>query len=169
MNQIAVIREADFAMVIRVVIAFALGAVVGYERERVHQPAGLRTHMLVAAGAACFSVASIYGFNTLQNEADLARVAANIVSGVGFLGAAAIFRSGPTIRGLTTAAGIWMTAAIGMLVGLGLLVMAVAATVLTFVTLFLLRSAPFRTRAGRTPAAVGEPSISAKAEDASDG
>lgn len=157
MDQIVVIRSTDFATVVRVIIAFLLGAVVGFERERVNQPAGLRTHMLVAAGAACFSIASVYGFDTLQKEADLARVAANIVSGVGFLGAAAIFRTGSSVRGLTTAAGIWITAAIGMLAGLGLIVLAVTTTVLTWGTLFMLKSLPIR----HNPTAhMGEPSIS---------
>jgi putative Mg2+ transporter-C (MgtC) family protein len=115
--------------------------------------------MLVSAGAACFSIASIYGFDTLPREADLARVAANIVSAIGFLGAAAIFRSGPSVRGLTTAAGIWITAAIGMLAGLGLMVLAVYTTVLVWFVLFVLKALPFR---GNMRAAdhQGEPSIS---------
>jgi putative Mg2+ transporter-C (MgtC) family protein len=115
--------------------------------------------MLVSAGAACFSIASIYGFDTLQKEADLARVAANIVSGIGFLGAAAIFRNGPSVRGLATAAGIWITAAIGMLAGLGLMVLAVYTTILVWFVLFVLKAVPLR----RHTDAVnhkGEPSIS---------
>jgi putative Mg2+ transporter-C (MgtC) family protein len=158
-DQIIVLRNTDIATIVRVTIALLLEGAVGFERERVGQAAGLRTHMLVSAGAACFSIASIYGFDTLPKEADVARVAANIVSGIGFLGAAAIFRNGPSVRGLTTAAGIWITAAIGMLAGLGLMVLAVYTTVLVWFVLFVLKALPFR---GNMRAAdhKGEPSIS---------
>lgn len=149
MNDIFVIRDIDIAMIIRVTIALVLGGVVGFERERGDRPAGLRTHMLVAAGSACFSIASIYGFDLQTKEADLARVAANVVSGVGFLGAGTILRDGSTIRGLTTASSIWIVASIGMLTGLGLVWLALYTTFLTwFVLVVVKRFKPGRRRSG---------------------
>jgi len=128
-------------MMLRVLIAFLLGGLVGWERERVQRPAGLRTHMLVAAGAACFTVASIYGFDGLGTNRDPARLAAQIVSGIGFLGAGVIFRTEGAVRGLTTAASIWMVSALGVLSGLGLYWVAAFATVLTWFILRVLKSA----------------------------
>ena len=149
MNDIFVIRDIDIAMIIRVTLALVLGGVVGFERERGDRPAGLRTHMLVVAGAACFSMASIYGFDLQTKEADLARVAANVVSGVGFLGAGTILRDGSTIRGLTTASSIWIVASIGMLTGLGLVSLALYTTFLTwFVLVVVKRFKPGRKKLG---------------------
>src|SRR6476659_11191955 len=122
MDQLFVIREIDYITIGRVFIAFFLGGLVGWERERVQRPAGLRTHMLVAAGAACFTVASIYGFDGLGTVRDPARLAAQIITGIGFLGAGTIFRTGSTVRGLTTASSIWITASIGIVAGLGMIV-----------------------------------------------
>jgi putative Mg2+ transporter-C (MgtC) family protein len=106
----------------RLLIAAALGAVIGAEREIHEHPAGMRTHLLVAFGCALFTVISIYGF--LGGPAgtapvDPSRVAAQIVTGIGFLGAGAILKYGTSIRGLTTAASLWATAAIGLGVGAG--------------------------------------------------
>jgi uncharacterized membrane protein YhiD involved in acid resistance len=131
----------DLIMMLRVLIAFLLGGLVGWERERVQRPAGLRTHMLVAAGAACFTVASIYGFDGLGTSRDPARLAAQIVSGIGFLGAGVIFRSQGAVRGLTTAASIWMVSALGVLSGLGLYWVAAFATMLTWFILRVLKGA----------------------------
>jgi putative Mg2+ transporter-C (MgtC) family protein len=139
----------DLIMMLRVLIAFLLGGLVGWERERVQRPAGLRTHMLVAAGAACFTVASIYGFDGLGTSRDPARLAAQIVSGIGFLGAGVIFRSQGAVRGLTTAASIWMVSALGVLSGLGLYWVAAFATMLTWFILRVLKSAE---RIGSRPA-----------------
>jgi putative Mg2+ transporter-C (MgtC) family protein len=158
MDQIIILRDSDIATVIRVTIALLLGGVVGYERERAGQAAGLRTHMLVSAGAACFSVASIYGF-TAYPDTDLSRIAASIVSGIGFLGAAAIFRNGSSVKGLTTAAGIWITAAIGMLAGLGLMVLSAYTTALVWFVLFALKAVSSRTHPHDRDDK-GEPSIS---------
>src|SRR6478609_7894661 len=102
LDQIFIFKETDLITIVRVLLAFVLGGVVGFERERQQRPAGLRTHMLVAAGAACFTVASVYGFDGFGTVRDPARLAAQIVSGIGFLGAGTIFRTGSTVRGLTT-------------------------------------------------------------------
>ena len=131
----------DILMILRVSIAFLLGGLVGWERQRVQRPAGLRTHMLVAAGSACFTVASLYGFEGIGTNRDPARLAAQIVTGIGFLGAGAIFRSENAVRGLTTAASIWMVAALGLLAGLGLYWVAAFATLLTWFVLRVLKSA----------------------------
>lgn len=110
---------------IRLVIAAALTGAVGLEREWRERAAGLRTHMLVGVGSALFTLVSAYGFNSFLTgganvvRADPSRIAAQIVTGIGFLGAGAILRQGLTVRGLTTAAGLWVAAAIGMAVGAG--------------------------------------------------
>jgi putative Mg2+ transporter-C (MgtC) family protein len=136
------VPAGELAMVGQVLLAFVLGGVIGFEREASNKPAGLRTHMLVAGGTTMFTLASIYGFGGMRGG-DPSRVAAQIVSGIGFLGGGTIFRSGSEVRGLTTAATIWLVAAIGMLVGTGLYALAVASTVIAAVVLrFLHRSAP---------------------------
>jgi putative Mg2+ transporter-C (MgtC) family protein len=110
---------------LRLVLAAALTGAVGFEREWRERAAGLRTHILVGVGSALFTLVSAYGFNEFlvggSNvvRADPSRVAAQIVTGIGFLGAGAILRQGLNIRGLTTAAGLWVTAAIGMAAGAG--------------------------------------------------
>ena len=103
-------------MVVRLFLAFVAGAVVGFEREQNDRPAGLRTHMLVSGGSALFTMTSIV---MAGNGDDRTRIAAQIVSGIGFLGAGTIFRSGTAVRGLTTAAGLWTVAAVGMGIGAG--------------------------------------------------
>ncbi len=143
-DQIFVFRDIDIITVSRVLLAFILGGVVGFERERVQRPAGLRTHMLVSAGSACFTVASIYGFDDLGTVRDPARLAAQIITGAGFLGAGAIFRTGSTVRGLTTASSIWITASIGIVAGLGMFVLAIFTTMLTWFALFVLKSIEVR-------------------------
>lgn len=141
-------------MMFRVLLSFILGGVLGYERERTGRPAGLRTHMLVCAGSVCFTLAGIYGFTgPPTSNRDPARVAAQIVAGVGFLGAGTIFRTPSTVRGLTTAASIWLVAAIGMLVGAGMYPLAVFATILGYVTLTWLKPVARRRRR------IGEPSL----------
>lgn len=117
-------------------LASLLGAVVGLERELHGRPAGLRTHILLSMGAALFGMVSVgmTGSNT-----DPTRIAAQVVTGIGFIGAGTIIHLGGTVRGLTTAASIWTTAAIGLAVGLHrqYWLMAIAATVLAFLTLTL--------------------------------
>jgi putative Mg2+ transporter-C (MgtC) family protein len=117
-------------------IAFVLSAVIGVEREIHQKSAGMRTHTLVGTGAALFTIVSGFGFSSVLGEdvnLDPSRIAAQVVSGVGFLGAGVIFMRRDVVRGLTTAATIWMTAAIGMACGAGMPLIAVAATLLHLV------------------------------------
>jgi putative Mg2+ transporter-C (MgtC) family protein len=148
------VRAIDLEMMARVTLAFILGGVIGYERETIQRPAGLRTHMLVAAGSAAFTVASIHAFEGQGTVRDPARIAAQIVTGVGFLGAGTIWRTPSTVRGLTTAASIWLVAAVGLLAGSGLYLLAVFTTLGGFAALRWGRPPG---RRGRRPA--GEPSI----------
>lgn len=114
MNELA----AQFDLSLRLLLAAALGALIGVEREIHGHPAGMRTHLLVCLGSAIFTVLSIYGFGPVgQAGLDPSRIAAQIVSGIGFLGAGAILKEGATIRGLTTAASLWATAAVGLAAG----------------------------------------------------
>ncbi|OGN87012.1 MAG: hypothetical protein A2X23_12490 [Chloroflexi bacterium GWC2_73_18] len=111
-------------LVLRLLVAAALGAAIGFEREIHDHPAGTRTHLLVALGSTIFTVLSIYGFAGLLGPGegtapDPTRIAAQVVSGIGFLGAGAIIHYGTSIRGLTTAASLWATASIGLAVGAG--------------------------------------------------
>lgn len=129
-------------LLLRMVLAAVLGGLVGMEREWNNHAAGFRTHILVCLGAATIMLLSIYGFSQFVNEAnvrmDPARLAAQVISGVGFLGAGAILRNGPVISGLTTAASVWVVAAIGLCVGAGFLYAAFYATLMVLVSLFLL-------------------------------
>lgn len=140
----------------QIALALVLGGVIGVEREIRNKAAGLRTHMMVAAGSCAFTLASIYGFGPrLGSEvADPSRVAAQIVSGIGFLGAGTVFRSGSEIRGLTTAATVWLVAALGMLVGAGLVWIGIFTTAAAWAVLHVL---PRPTGSRRLR--VGEPSL----------
>ena len=113
-----------------------LGAAIGFEREMHRQPAGFRTHSLVALGSALFTIISAYGF--AGSIVDPTRIAAQIVSGIGFIGAGTILQHRGNIRGLTTAASLWAVAAIGMAAGAGLLALALIGTLLILVVLSLL-------------------------------
>jgi len=129
---------AHWELVIRLLIAAGLGSLIGAERERLIWAAGLRTHMLVCVGACLFMVVSAYGFGSVLGPnvvLDPSRVAAQVVSGIGFLGAGSILMRGDLIRGLTTAASLWTVAAIGLAVGGGLYIEAVAATAIIFIIL----------------------------------
>jgi putative Mg2+ transporter-C (MgtC) family protein len=121
---------------LRLLLAAVLGAAIGFQRERAHKPAGLRTHVLICLGAALFTVVSILGFS---GPVDPSRVAAGVVTGIGFIGAGVIFRGmrGDKVVGITTAASIWVTAAIGIAAGVGLCIIAVGVTVLTVVVLLI--------------------------------
>ena len=130
----------------RIVGAAGLGALVGFEREVSDQPAGLRTHLTVALGAAVFGIISTLGFSEFVTDQravniqfDVTRVASQVVVGIGFLGAGMIFRAGSKIRNLTTAASLWVTAAIGLSCGVGDIGVAAVATVALVVALLLLR------------------------------
>ena len=121
-------------MILRVLLAAALGAAIGFERERHGKAAGLRDHMLISVGAALFTIASLFGFGV---GADPARIAAGIVAGVGFIGAGVIFRGGEGVGGITTAASIWVAAAIGLAAGAGLYLISAVATAITVGTLLI--------------------------------
>jgi putative Mg2+ transporter-C (MgtC) family protein len=129
----------EIQMTFRLVIAYLLSAFIGWEREQTHVPAGLRTHILVGLGSTAFMLVSIYGFNNLGTVGDPARVAAQIITGIGFLGAGTIWRNESKVGGLTTAASIWVTAAVGMLAGVGMLVMATVVAIMGWFTLRVLR------------------------------
>jgi putative Mg2+ transporter-C (MgtC) family protein len=120
---------------LRLLLAVVLGGIVGIEREALEKPAGFRTHILVTLGAAAFTLVSRYGF--VETGADPARVASNIVVGIGFIGAGTIWRHGAGVAGLTTAASLWTVAAIGMAAGSGFYSGALLATALVVVVLHL--------------------------------
>ena len=120
-------------LTLRLVVALLLGAVIGWERELQRMPAGFRTHALVSLGSAIFTIVSASAFTGPLS--DPTRIAAQIVSGVGFLGGGAILHYGGTVRGLTTAASLWAVAAVGMAAGAGLYFVATVSAVLVIVAL----------------------------------
>ena len=135
---------------LRLAVACGLGAAIGFEREIRDREAGISTHLLVSLGSALFTIVSAYGFHEFLTSGDNivrtdpTRIAAQIVTGIGFLGAGAIIREGLSIRGLTTAATLWVVAAIGMACGAGYYWPAAAATVLTILALWPLRLLAYR-------------------------
>ena len=135
---------------LRLVLAAVLGGAVGLERELREREAGLRTHLLVSVGAAVFTVVSAYGFSDFHYGSragitlDPTRIAAQIVTGIGFLGAGAIIRQGLSVRGLTTAATLWVVAAIGMASGAGYYSVAVIGTAIVLFSLYPLRILAYR-------------------------
>jgi len=140
----------SWEVLLRLALAAVLGAAIGLERELREREAGLRTHLLVSLGSALFTIVSAYGFHSFLASgasvvrADPTRIAAQIVTGIGFLGAGAIIRQGLSVRGLTTAATLWVVAAIGLASGAGYYSAAVATTVLVIVSLWPLRIAAHR-------------------------
>lgn len=122
----------DTQILLRLVLAVVFGGIIGLEREVVHKPAGIRTHMLVCLGSALFALVTI---ETLPNEA--ARIIAGVATGVGFLGAGTIFKSKSDVQGLTTAASIWTVAAVGLAIGLGYYLITLIAVVLMLIILHL--------------------------------
>jgi putative Mg2+ transporter-C (MgtC) family protein len=137
-------------VLLRVVLAGILGGAIGAEREIREREAGLRTHMLVAVGSALFTLVSAYGWSDFQFSQrsgityDPTRIAAQIVTGIGFLGAGAIIRQGLSVRGLTTAASLWVVAAIGIASGAGYYSAALITTILVLVSLWPLRIVAYR-------------------------
>jgi putative Mg2+ transporter-C (MgtC) family protein len=132
----------EWQLVVRLLLAAGLAGALGVEREVTEQPAGFRTHMLVGLGAGLFAILSAYGFVTVLGDqaapsenADVTRIASQIVVGIGFLGGGAIIKYGAGVRGLTTAASLWVTAAIGTAVGLGAFVLATVTTALVLLAL----------------------------------
>jgi putative Mg2+ transporter-C (MgtC) family protein len=135
--------QAD--LTVRMLIAAVLGAAIGLEREIHDHPAGMRTHLLVALGSAIFTELSIFGFQGVGSGAvsptvDPTRIAAQVVSGIGFLGAGAILKYGTSIRGLTTAASLWTAAAIGMAAGAGEWLVAAVGTFIVIFSLWPLNA-----------------------------
>jgi putative Mg2+ transporter-C (MgtC) family protein len=130
---------SNWEMTARLILSAGLGSLIGAERERLVWAAGLRTHMLVCTGATLFMIVSAYGFTQVTGAyhvvLDPSRVAAQVVSGIGFLGAGSILLRGDVVRGLTTAASLWTVAAIGLAVGGGLYMPSVAATIIILVIL----------------------------------
>lgn len=148
LNHLTNIINLDYF--IRIAVAVIFGFCVGLERELTNKYAGLRTHILVCLGACVFTLISIYGFPTfatgdnvvIDNATgirDTSRVAAQIVTGIGFIGAGTVLRNGPVVLGLTTAATLWIAASIGMACGAGMFEIAFAGTFLSILTLILIR------------------------------
>ncbi len=136
----------DLEMMLRLLLASAFGGLIGLEREVHGRPAGFRTHLLVSLGSCLFSLSSIqfyrmYGnfSGTVPVGVDAARIAAQVVSGIGFLGAGAIIKERASIRGLTTAACLWVAAAVGLACGTGMYLAALVVTTLAVVSLLLLK------------------------------
>ena len=124
----------DWNLILRLTVACVLAAIIGYDREYRAKDAGLKTHFLVALGSALFMIISRYGFGN-STQVDFSRVEAQVVSGIGFIGAVTIIFQKQIVRGLTTAASLWATSGIGMAAGAGLFAIAVAATLLTLIGL----------------------------------
>ena len=134
----------ELELLLRMVLACFMGYVIGYERMNREKSAGMRTHAIVCLGAALIMIVSKYGFEDIP-DFDASRVAAQIVSGVGFLGAGIIFVKNNTVSGLTTAAGIWTTAGVGMAIGAGAYFIGISAGILVVVTQVVLHKATFFT------------------------
>lgn len=136
------IRFDSFAFIYDIllpcILALIFGGLIGFQREKAERPAGLRTHALVCLGSTVFTLISYLGFSSLY-DVDPSRIAAGIVTGIGFIGAGVIFRQGPLVRGVTTAASIWVVASVGMALGTKLYYLALLVTVLGFITLSILK------------------------------
>ena len=135
----------DTQVVWRLFLAVILGGVIGFEREKHNKGmAGLRTHILVSVGSALIMLVSIHIFEIYAGKAsvDPSRIDAGVVTGIGFLGAGTIIRSGESVKGLTTAASLWTVSGIGMAVGCGFYIAGWATAVIAFTTLYLLRKVP---------------------------
>ncbi len=140
-----ILSTFDYTIVIRVLSAMLLGFAIGLEREITNKYAGLRTNILVCLGACVFTIISIYGFPAISvsdaefGTRDTARVAAQVVTGIGFIGGGTVLRHGATVFGLTTAATLFMAASIGMACGAGLYGLAIIATLISILTLVIVR------------------------------
>ena len=129
-------------VILRLLIALVIGGLTGLEREKSHQFAGFRTHILVSVGSCITAITSLYLFFDYREYAnvDPARLTAQVLSGIGFLGAGAILKTSNGIRGLTTAAGIWATACIGITIGYGYYVLSISAWLFVMITLYILKN-----------------------------
>ncbi len=146
-NLLQYFQNFDMEILIRIVVSIILGSIIGFEREITNKSAGLRTQILVCLGSCIFTILSIYGFSTavtLYPLGDPARIAAQIITGIGFIGAGTVLRQGLTVTGLTTASTLWIAAAIGMACGCGKLDIAIVCTVLAVVVLVLIRIIEFK-------------------------
>lgn len=139
--------ELRLDLLARLVLAVVLGGAIGWERQHAHKPAGLRTNILICLGAALLTDLSAHVAQTAGAPSDPGRIAAQIVTGVGFLGAGTIMQARGSVTGLTTAATLWVVAAIGMAVGFGANIEAVGATALVLMVLIPLRSLEARAEA----------------------
>lgn len=145
-----ILNSTEFTIFLRVLVAVILSFAIGLEREMTNKYAGLRTNILVCVGACLFTILSIYGFptfatgdNVLVDQAtgirDTSRVAAQVVTGIGFIGGGTVLRHGATVFGITTAATLWMAASVGMACGTGMYSIAIIATILTIIVLVSVR------------------------------
>ena len=150
MSKFTLVQELEFF--IRIIAASLCGALIGFERTRRFKEAGIRTHIIVGCASALMMLVSKYGFADLQSAsgvffpgtdgADASRIASQVVTGISFLGAGVIFKLGSSVRGLTTAAGIWATCGIGMAIGAGLYVIGVSAAILLLFLQIILHAIP---------------------------
>lgn len=152
-NQVTALlmNSTQVEMTVRLIIAAVLGGCIGFERERLSWAAGLRTHMLVCVGSCLVMLVSAYGFADLRLQGaviDPTRMGAQVVSGIGFLGAGAIILRGEVVKGLTTAASLWAVAAVGLAVGSGLYLVSSAATIIMLVILAWLKPMSEHFRSG---------------------
>lgn len=139
------LHSTSFDILARLLISIALGFIIGIERELTNKSAGLRTHILVCLGSTVFTILSIYGFNNtpvpdgIKIAHDPARIAAQILTGIGFIGGGAVLHYGVSISGLTTAASLWITSSVGMAAGTGSYNLAILAAVFTLIILVIVR------------------------------
>lgn len=142
----------SFEALLRLTLAGVFGGIIGYEREHSHRPAGFRTHILVAVGSALVMLTSSYIFIEYQGltNMDPARLGAQVISGIGFLGAGTILREGFSVKGLTTAASLWAVSCIGLAVGIGYYEGAFIATIFIYITLNFLKRIMIRSNKGNT-------------------
>lgn len=142
----------SFEALLRLTLAGVFGGIIGFEREHSHRPAGFRTHILVAVGSALVMLTSSYIFIEYQGltNMDPARLGAQVISGIGFLGAGTILREGFSVKGLTTAASLWAVSCIGLAVGIGYYEGAFIATIFIYITLNFLKRIMIRSNKGNT-------------------
>ncbi len=129
----------EIEIILRLILAIVIGVILGVEREYVGKPAGMRTYALVTLGATVFTVISEHGFSDSAGIVDPSRIAAQIVTGIGFLGAGVIIFRGVKVEGLTTASGLWVSAAIGMAIGAGMYTVGISAAILAFIVMVVMR------------------------------
>ncbi len=135
--------------IVRLGLSAVLGGLIGFEREHSHRPAGFRTHILVAVGSALVMLTAVYMTDKFPDNIDISRMPAQVVSGIGFLGAGTILREGFSVKGLTTAASLWAVSCIGLAVGSGFYVGAFVGTFVIYITLNALKKVIVRGKAGK--------------------